>query len=107
MIEYERLSPVTVAALCFGLRNDSRVKMHIADSKLTLEQMLLGRIADELALIFWTKTVDGQKNINRPKPILDSLMNTDSKKENDNICYASGEDFMEAWRAINGGQTNG
>lgn len=81
--------------------------MHIGNTSLTLEQMLLGRIADELALIFWTKTKDGQKNRNRPRPILDSLMNTDSKKENDNICYASGEDFMEAWHVINGGQPNG
>ena len=81
--------------------------MHIGDASLTLEQMLLGRIADELALIFWTKTKDGQKNRNRPKPILESLMHPNGKKENDNASYASGEEFMKAWHVINGGQPNG
>ena len=76
--------------------------MHLSGAKLTLEQILLARISDELALIFWTKTKDGQRNINRPKSVLESLLHPEGQ-ENENISYATGEEFMAAWHKLNGG----
>lgn len=98
--DYEGLPPNKVAAFCFGLKDDSRVKMRVSKQRITLDQMLLARIADELAFIAWSKTVDGQKNRNRPASILESLMHPGNEKNEDYNSYASGEEFAAAWRKI-------
>lgn len=99
IFNYEGLPPKVVAAFCFGLKEDSRVKMHISGQKIPLNQLLLAKIADELAFISWSKTVDGQKNRNRPKSILANLMQTEQEEKE---CYgfASGAEFMDAWHKI-------
>lgn len=86
------------AILCFGLRDDSRTKMHIAGIKLTLERTLFAKIADELAFQSWAKTKDGQKNRNRPQSILKSLL--ESKTEDKIEVFDNAEEFNEAWRKI-------
>lgn len=78
--------------------------MHVANQKIPLNSILLARIADELSFISWTKTVDGQKNRNRPKSILDSLLHPKQETENENNCYTSGAEFEEAWRKITEGK---
>lgn len=98
--DYEGLPPIKVAAFCFGLKDDSRVKMRISNQRITLNQMLLARIADELAFISWSKTVDGQKNRNRPQSVLESLMQANKEIEEENNSYATGNDFMDAWHKI-------
>lgn len=105
--DYEKLLPNMVAAFCIGLKDDSRIKMHIANQRITLNQKLLARIADELTFIAWSKTVDGQKNRNRPKSILESLLNPEQEKETENTSYATGADFMEAWQKITEDKNNG
>lgn len=105
--EYERLPQTLVAAFCVGLRDGSRVKMRLLKQKLTLEQILLARIADELAFISWSKTIDGQKNRNRPKSIYESLLHPEQEENDDYNSYASGEEFMEAWRKIMEDKQNG
>lgn len=91
------LPPKLVAVLCMGLHNDSRVKMHLSESKLTLEQMLYARMVDELSYIYWSKTKDGQKNRNRPISVLYSL--TADKKEDTEI-FLTAEDFNDAREKI-------
>lgn len=81
--------------------------MKIANQKLTLEQILLARICDELAFQSWTKTRDGQKNKNRPSSVLQALLNSDKPKENECNGYTSGEEFQKSWLEITGGQKNG
>ena len=70
--------------------------MHISGSKLTLEQTLLARIADELSFQSWAKTKDGQRKRNRPKSILKAL--TEEKEES--VSYTSPEEFLEAWESL-------
>lgn len=92
------------AILCFGLRDDSRVKMEVAEKKLTLEQTLLARIADDLSFQSWAQTKDGQKNRNRPTSILKTLL--EEPKEDQTIAFATPEEFHEAWEKIIHGEHN-
>ena len=94
--DYESLPVQTVAALSIGLRGDSRIRMKLSGMKLTLTESLLAMIADNLALIFWTKTKDGQKHRNRPKSIREALENG-NKKDNEVLGFDSPEEF-EAMR---------
>ena len=103
IFNYRELSPSLVAVLCFGLRDDSRVKMEISGSKLTLEQHLFARMVDELAFQSWAKTRDGQKNRNRPVSVLKTLLE-DKKEEAET--FLTPEDFDRAWERITNGRRN-
>lgn len=71
--------PDLVGVLVFGLRDDSRIKMNIMDSKLTTSQILEARMVDALNLLVWSKTEDAKKGRNRPKSILELLNKTMTK----------------------------
>lgn len=97
ILDYKGLSPKMAAVLCVGLRNDSRVKMKISESKLTLDQMLFARMIDELSFQSWAQTKDGQKNRNRPKSLLKELT---EEKEEEYEKFATADDFLSAWENI-------
>ena len=97
ILNYEELSPKLVATLCFGLRPESRVKMKVSKSKITLTQTLIARMVDELSFQSWAQTKDGQKNRNRPNSILKSLLE-DKKDEVES--FMTSEDFDKAWEQI-------
>jgi len=81
VLDYRGLSPHLVATLVFGLKDESRVKMHLSDTKITMDRMLLAMIADQLRFIAWTKTKAATKGKNKPKPILAKLLSLDEKKD--------------------------
>lgn len=87
----------TVAILCCGLRENSRIKMKLAGSKLPAHDVVLISILDQLNLLLWTKTKDAQHNRNKPKSILQEILNP---KEPDALSFSSGEDFDKAYEAI-------
>lgn len=100
---YRELSARMLAALCFGLRDDSRIKMKIAGAKASMNTMLLAGIYDSLAFIAWSKTENAQKGINKPKSVLASLMEV-SPDESDIEVFANGKDFRDAFNKIVGGE---
>lgn len=93
--DYKQLPLETVAILVYGLRDHSRIKMKMTDSRLTVEQTLFAIMADDLNYIAWSKTKDAQANINKPESILERLRNKDVQQ--DCTGFATGEDFMRAW----------
>ena len=95
----ESLPVQTVATLSIGLRGDSRIKLAAAGRKLGTTDALLATIADYLAMIFWTKTKDGQKGRNRPKSIREALENG-NKKDNEIVGFESVEEFEQAREAL-------
>lgn len=94
---YKEMDPLLIGTLCAGLRDDSRVKMKVSNSKITLEQALLGRIVDELAFLSWTKTKDAQKGRGRPASILKMLT-----EEKEVEAFKDADSFNDAWAAIVG-----
>lgn len=86
------------ATLCIGLRDNSRVKMKISGNKITFEQTLFARMVDELTFQSWAKTQDGQKNRNRPKSVLKTIL--EGKKEDQNESFFTPEEFDKAWEKI-------
>ena len=95
ILDMRELSPSKVAVFSCGLRETSRIQMVMSDSKINVYQMLLSGCFDYLALLAWFKTEDGQKNINRPKSILNTLLNPE--KENSVVGFRTADDF-ESYR---------
>lgn len=101
--DFEALPVDKLAVLSYGLRDDSRIKMHMAGLTPVPEQAMFVNIADTLQLIryqLFAKKHD-------PKPILftDRLLNT--VKESNTVIFESGEAFEEARRKLIEGVNNG
>jgi len=99
LFNYQEYSPLLVGTLVFGLDRNSRVKMDISESKITLERMLLAKIVDELRFISWSKTTDAQRKKNRPKSILRNLLGKEEEKEQYDT-FETYEEFQQKWNSI-------
>lgn len=95
---YRLMPPFQVAIFAIGLRDDSRIKMKLAGLKITPQMILQAATVDRLSLLVWQRSDDGQKNKNRPKSILDTLLN--EEKESDITAFTSGEDFEKERRRL-------
>lgn len=93
--DYKSLPLQKVAIFCIGLRDDSRIKMKISGIDYTMNTLLFAKMVDYLALLYWTKTKDAQRGINKPKSIANKLM--EQPQEKDIMSFDSPEDF-EAMR---------
>lgn len=80
-----------MAVFCIGLREDSRIKLKMANQRVGIDTLLLALMADRLGLLVWSKTKDGQKGRNQPRSLVDSLSNV--AKEPETLVFESSEDF--------------
>lgn len=96
--DYESFSVNYIATLLTGLREDSRTIMKLTERTIPLGLMVEVLSYDTLNLLLWSKTKDGYENVNRPKRLLDILLNTDKKEEV--ASFDSGEELLAAYREI-------
>lgn len=73
--------------------------MKLNNQKVPLNTMLLARVVDNLSILIWMKTQDGQKGRNKPLFFTDLLCESDQEVEKPQG-YASGEDFEKERRRI-------
>lgn len=99
-----RALPVsTLATLAVGLRDDSRIKMHMHGTKISRIETLLAAAVDRLSMLWWAKTEDARNNANRPKSMLSILIGDPENQENGNVeAFESGDEFESAWERITG-----
>ncbi len=98
ILNYRELPPITAGVLACGLRDNSRIKLKMADVKVSLEDILLATIADKLEnQMYQYAKAHGAKNIGKPESILKRIQG-EQKEESSLETFESGEDFMKAWR---------
>ena len=78
--DYRELPVKRAALFAAGLPDDSRIKRELTGQKHPAETILLSHIADSLQTLAWFKTKDGQRGTNRPKSILQSIMDDSASK---------------------------
>lgn len=84
-----------VATLLIGLRDDSRVKMHIANAKITIEQTIMAIMADALRFIAWSKTTEAKHGRYKEKSILKTLNGEYAKEKDDLMSFETIEDYLD------------
>lgn len=84
-----------VATLLLGLGDNSRTKRKISGSKLSVEQMLMAMIVDDLNFVAWTKTKDAKHGKYKGKSVLKTLQGEYKKQKDELISFRSVEDFEE------------
>lgn len=90
--DYERLPLSKVATFSYGLRDDSRIKIAMTDSKVSTDTLLLAAAVDQLNYIAWTKTEDAQHGRGKPKSVINALMNP--QEQYDHETFITAEDFI-------------
>lgn len=98
--DYKSLPCSMVAIFAYGLRDNSRIKMILNNSKYTLETILSASAVDKLSLLLWTKTQDGQNGINRPDLIVNELLGEHQSETEE---FVTGDDFEKMWKNLGGG----
>ena len=101
ILDYKSVPVEVLSILAAGLRDDSRIKVKMSGSKITLDSLLMARMVDSLALLVWSKTEDAQKGRNKPKMITELL--TAEPKEEAVKTYSTPDEFESAWKKITGG----
>lgn len=103
IFNYKELSPYLVATLSLGLRDNSRIKRKLSNSKInSMEELLIAKILDDIEFLCWTKTKDAQHNKNRPKSILDKLLGKEENKKDDLKSFETPEEYEEYMFNIRG-----
>lgn len=88
-----RALPVTYAAtLACGLEENSRIMRKLAGADYDLKTMLLISTVDILRLLWWAKTEDGAKNINRPVSIFEK---NKVHANEETVAFETGEDLLK------------
>ncbi len=83
-----RALPLRKAALyAAGLRDNSRIKMRMANMPVPFDELLMASVTDKLSIVI-SVLAGGDK----PPFIVDKIL--DSEKENGAILFDSGEDFL-------------
>lgn len=95
IFDYRQLPVDQVAVFAFGLRDDSRIKLAMTNSKVPFETFLLACMLDRLSALVWFKTTDGQKGINKPLMVAEELTGKTKAKESKEMIFDSGKDFEE------------
>ena len=93
--DYRSLPARTVATLAVGLRNDSRIKMHLSGEPLTFEQLMMVKIYDLLNWLAWTKTKKAENGHGMPERLEDRIRKS-SREKSDVVEFDSGEEFKRA-----------
>ena len=96
------LLPVkTVAILCCGLRETSRIMMKINGMQIPTDILLLAHAIDRLSILVWQNTKDGSKGRNKPESMVDALLKASSKEKKWNVDkFNSLEEFKARWNEI-------
>ena len=103
ILDWRALPLATAATLAQGLPISSRVarkRFGLPASSDT--ELLLAIIADRVGHFAWMFTKDGENGVNHPPSIFAALAGTEKAPDG----FDSGDDFIAAWTAITGGDTN-
>lgn len=98
--DYKQFPITYVAKLAYGLRDNSRTKLKLADKTGTFEEMMMTMIYDAVNIIRYYHTKDAQDGVNPPEFLYSRLFDKDYKTKEDEVEYmhfSSAEDFRRAW----------
>ena len=98
--DYRALPARVAAALAVGLREDSRTKMRLAGARQSLDTRLRAAMLDDLNLLVWSQTKDGQRGRNRPESVLHMLEGRTKQNATPVRAFASAEAFEDARRKL-------
>ena len=99
VFDYTALPPFLAARLASGLRDSSRIKQKLSGLNIPLDISLFAAMVDALNILIWQQTKDGANGKNKPKSILNVLLNASDEKKVEG--FQTPEEWQAAWKAAN------
>lgn len=100
IFDIRRVPVQLLATLAAGLRENSRVRRAASNTDVDDQTFLLATIADNLRVLSWRMTEDGQKGENPPKLFTDYYRGINREPEYQ--VFDSPEDFNAKWKELTG-----
>lgn len=94
--DYRALPARQAALFACGLRDNSRIKMALAEAPAPIEILLLAGIRDALWTLVWQNTKDGLDGVRPPASVLDAIVRGNKPRETTG--FDTPEEF-DAWMA--------
>ena len=91
--DYKALPVNLVATLSAGLREDSRIKMKMADIKYNFQTLLLASILDGINLRNWLETE--REEDTRPESMVNILLGKEKQTFDEKETFISAEEFKQ------------
>lgn len=101
VLDWRALPATRLAALCAGLREDSRVMMRLRGENADLKAQLLAACLDALNVLAWQHSRYGRTGENFPPSVLARLMRTEAHKD-ESQGFESPAEYEAAWEALTG-----
>lgn len=98
--DYKSLPADLVATFSCGLEDDSRIKRKLSGLTIPISVMMMASIADSVNTLVWFNSEDGHKNRNRPKSIVESLLNPNKEETEEIETFDTPEEFETYKREI-------
>ncbi len=99
--DYRSLSPKMAAIFSCGLRDDSRIKLKLANSKYPMELLLDVLTYDAVNWLRWSRSKAAHDGEKPPERIYDKLLGIDKDtKDSDVVAFDSPEEFEAARKRI-------
>lgn len=95
--DYRSLPLKMVATFSVGLRENSRIKMALAEVKYPFDTLLLASIYDCLNLRNWAMTRDAQNGNNAPQSLTNKLLGLEEKSNSEYMLFNTAEEFNQMW----------
>ena len=102
ILDWKAVPVATLALLAVGLRENSRIKMHLSGRNVPVERLLLAAALDRLSTLVWFQTEDGETGINRPKSMVAILLGDTQETGGDVQSFETTEEFEQQWQSITG-----
>lgn len=99
VLDFFALPCELAATLAAGLRENSRIRMRMAGTRMTPELYLAAICADALQWLRWAQSTDARHNRNRPRSIV-AMLSEDKQDRQPVESFATGEEFMAARAAF-------
>ena len=97
--DFEGLPLSKAATFSYGLRDNSRIKMAMSGTRVSMDTLLLASAVDRLSFIAWSKTEDAQNGYGRPKSIVSAIINP---QERENEVFTDADEFERVRRELLG-----
>lgn len=94
--DYRALPARQAALFACGLRDNSRIKMALAEAPAPIEILLLAGIRDAVWRLVWQNTQDGLDGVRPPASVLDAIVRGNKPRET--VGFDTPEEF-DAWMA--------
>ena len=101
--DYRSLPARMVATFSVGLRENSRIKMAMANMKYPFDTLLLAAILDGINMRNWMGI--SRNEADKPQSILNKLLGKEQEEENEKVLFDTAEEYeSERKKLLEGGE---